>query len=150
MQEGQDRSGDQPPEYLGAWSPIPAEDQPDRPAGDEPAAAGSLAEQDEPAAPEGTWIVPASGDERSGAQGPDSAGSVPQEHGLQEQGLPEQGLQGQDRPGTDQPEHGLAGLGFGGQPDAAQPGYGQAAPPQGGYPQPGPGQPGYGQPGPNQ
>jgi S1-C subfamily serine protease len=154
MQEGQDRSGDQPPEYLGAWSPIPAGDQPDRPA-DEPAAADSHAEHDEPAAPEGTWVIPAAGDQRSGTQGPDSAGPVTQQHGLQDQAP-----QGPDRPGADQPEHGLAGLGFGGQPGAAQPGaaqpgatqpgYGQAGPPQGGYPQAGPGQPGYGQPGPSQ
>jgi S1-C subfamily serine protease len=151
MQEGQDRSGDQPPEYLGAWSPIPAEDQPDRPAGEEPAAAGSQGEQDEPAAPEGTWIIPAAGDQRSGTQGSDSAGPVPQQHGLQGQGLQGQ----QDRPGADQPEHGLTGLGFGGHPGDAQPGYGQAGygqagAPQGGYPQAEPGQPGYGQPGSNQ
>jgi S1-C subfamily serine protease len=142
MQEGQDRSGDQPPEYLGAWSPIPAEDQPDRPAGDEPAAG----RQDEPAAPEGTWIVPAAGDQRSGTQGPDSAGPVPQQPGLSGQELQGQ----QDRPGADQPGPGLASLGFGGQPGDAQPGYGQPGAPQGGYPQAAPGQPGYGQPGHNQ
>src|ERR1700735_4640059 len=120
MQEGQDRSGDQPPEYLGAWSPIPAGDQPDRPADEEPAAAESLAEQDAPAAPEGTWVVPAAGDQRSGTQAPDSAGPVPQqqEQGPQEQGLQQQGPPGPDRPGADQPEHGLAGLGFTGQPGA--------------------------------
>ena len=172
MQEGQDRSGDQPPEYLGAWSPIPAGDQPDQPAGDEPAAAGSLPEQDEAASPEGTWIIPAAGDERSGTQGADAAGPVPPEHGPQEPGPQEPGFQEQGRPGADQPEHGLAGLGFGGhggdtpgsatpggytQPGADQPGYGQAGHPQGGYPQTGPPQPGptdptagYGQPGHNQ
>ncbi|HEX3389614.1 MAG TPA: trypsin-like peptidase domain-containing protein [Streptosporangiaceae bacterium] len=159
MQEGQDRSGDQPPEYLGAWSPIPAGDQPERPAGDEPAAAENLAAQDEPAAPEGTWIIPSEGDHRTGAQGPDAAGPVPPEHGAQEQ----------DHPVADQPEHGLAGLGFGGQgadtpgsatpggyaqPGDAQPGYPQGGYPQHGYGQPGHnqptaafGQPGYGQPG---
>src|ERR1700722_1579595 len=120
MQEGQDRSGDQPPEYLGAWSPIPAGDQPDRPADDEPAAADSHAAHDEPAASEGTWVIPAAGDERSGTQGPDPAGPVTQQHGLQEQAP-----QGPDRPGADQPEHGLAGLGFSGQPGAAQPGAAQ-------------------------
>jgi S1-C subfamily serine protease len=146
MQEGQDRSGDQPPEYLGAWSPIPAGDQPDRPSGDEPAAAGSQAEQDEPAAPEGTWVIPAAGDQRSGTQRLDAAGPVSQQQGLPGQGLPGQ----QDRPGADQPRQGLAGLGFGGQPGDAQPGYGQAGTPQGGYPQAGPDQPGYGQPGHNQ
>ena len=72
MQEGQDRSGDQPPEYLGAWSPIPAEDQPDRAAGEEPAAGESQAEQDGPP-PEGTWIIPAEGDQRQRHPG-DAAG----------------------------------------------------------------------------
>src|ERR1700727_2225354 len=139
MQEGQDRSGDQPPEYLGAWSPIPAGDQPDRPADDEPSAAESHAEHDEPAAPEGTWVVPAAGDQRSGTQRPDFAGPVTQQHGLQDQAP-----RGRHRPGAGQREQGLAGLGFGGQPGAGQPGatqpgtvqpgYGQAGPPQGGYP----------------
>jgi S1-C subfamily serine protease len=151
MQEGQDRSGDQPPEFLGAWSPIPAGDQPARPAGEEPAAAGSLADQDDSAAPEGTWIVPAEGDQRSGTQVQDSAG-----------------IQGQAQPGPGQAEHGLAGLGFGGAaaaaPDGPAPGAPQtpAAPGQGGYgpdgyappgsvqadsAQPGSAQPGSGQPG---
>src|SRR6266545_3289893 len=149
MQEGQDRSGDQTPEYMGAWSPIPAGDQPDRAAGEEPAAEGSPDGQDEPPA-EGTWIIPAEGDQQSGTPARDA----PQ----------------------DQPEHGLAGLGFGGaaaatpgtpEPGSAVPGGPQppAAPGQGGeYSQPGgyvqpgsahpaagqPGQPGYGQPGHNQ
>ena len=129
MQEGQDRSGDQPPEYLGAWSPIPAEDQPDRAAGEDPAAGDSQAEQDGPPA-EGTWIIPAEGDQRSGAPAQD--------------------------PAPDQPEHGLAGLGFGGA-GAANPGSpapaGYSQPPGGAHPatgqpgQPAAGQPGYGQPG---
>ena len=138
MQEGQDRSGDQPPEYLGAWSPIPAEDQPDRAAGEDPAAGDSQAEQDGPPA-EGTWIIPAEGDQRSGSPAQDRA--------------------------QDQPEHGLAGLGFGGA-SATNPGHpapaGSSQPPGGAHPatgrparparygQPGYGQPGYGQPGPNQ
>ncbi|MDX6336272.1 MAG: hypothetical protein QOG05_3612 [Streptosporangiaceae bacterium] len=173
MQEGQDRSGDQSPEYLGAWSPIPAGDQPDRPAGEEPVAAGSPAEQDGSAAPEGTWIIPAAEDQRPGPQTQASAAQNPsgQEHpepGFQEQGPQEHGLQEQGQPGPDRPEHGLAGLGFGsgaaapGSPAPGSPAPGStpqsgsqttAPPGQGGYGQPGgysqpaTGQPGYGQPG---
>src|SRR5579872_6955417 len=36
MQEGQDRDGDQSPEFMGAWSPIPAGDQPDQPSDSTP------------------------------------------------------------------------------------------------------------------
>jgi S1-C subfamily serine protease len=158
MQEGQDRSGDQPPEHMGAWSPVPAGDQPDRPAGEEPDAAGSLADQDDSAEPEGTWIVPAAGDQRSSTQPQDSAGPY----------VPEDGFHEQPPPGPDQAGHGLAGLGFGGAdpaaPGSAVPGahqpppapgqgsyaqgsYGQGGYGQGGYPPPGSGQPGYGQAG---
>ena len=168
MQEGQDRSGDQPPEYLGAWSPIPAGDQPDRPAGEEPAAAGPLAEQDDPAAPEGSWIIPAAGDQRSGTQAQDSAG--PYLPGQDPSGpeVPGHGPLEQPPPGPGQAEHGLAGLGFAGPaapggavPGAHQPppapgpdGYGQGSYGQAAYGQPGQsqpttafGQPGYGEPG---
>src|SRR5580692_3609158 len=118
MQEGQDRSGDQTPEHMGAWSPIPAGDQPDRPAGVEPDAAGSLAEQDDSAEPEGTWIIPAAGDQRSGTQPQDSAGPYPPSENLAGQDLPGQNRSGPDLPedgfhepppGPDQAGHGLAG-----------------------------------------
>src|ERR1039458_3446433 len=150
MQEGQDRNGDQPPEYEGAWSPIPATDQPDRAAGEEPAAAGSLAEQAVPSAPEGTWIIPAAGDQRAGTQAQDSAG----QSGGEAAAAPRQDGNGQDgqpggyvQPGTGQPGTGQEGQPGYGQPvgygqAGAQPGYGQPAPGQ-----PAPGQPGYGQPG---
>src|SRR5258706_13586940 len=135
MQEGQDRSGDQSPDYLGAWSSIPAGDQPDRPSDDEPAAAESQVDQDGSAAPEGTWIIPAAGDERSGTQGQDSAG--------QELGHQEHRPQAQD-----DPEQGLAGLGFGpsaaaGSPAPGGPASGSAAPDEPQAP-PAPGQGGYG------
>jgi S1-C subfamily serine protease len=140
MQEGQDRSGDQPPEYLGAWSPIPAEDQPDRPAGEEPAAAETPAAQDGPAAPEGTWIIPAAQDQPAGTQGLDPAAQDPSGPGLQEQA----------GPGQDRAEHGLAALGFGGAAAAAADSPAPGTPgPAGSAPAgpPAPGQPGYGQPG---
>ena len=50
MQEGQDRSGDQSPEYMGAWSPIPAGDQPDQPSDSTPPGAGTPGHD--------TWVVP--------------------------------------------------------------------------------------------
>src|ERR1700729_1820904 len=128
MQEGQDRSGDQPPEHMGRWSPIPAGDQPDRPAGEELDAAGRLADQDDSAEPEGTWVIPAAGDQRSGTQPQDSAGPYPSGENLAGENLAGQNLPGQGRSGPDRPEdgfheqsppgpdqagHGLAGLGFG-------------------------------------
>ena len=152
MQEGQDRSGDQPPEYLGAWSPIPAGDQPDRPAGDEPAAAENLAEQDEPAAPEGTWIIPAAGDQRSGTQGPDAAGPVPQ-HGLRSRvgrSTDSRSRTVRERASLSTGWRAWASAASGGEtpgsaPQARQAGSRQQAYDQpGGYAQPGYGQPGYG------
>ncbi len=50
MQEGQDRSGDQSPEYMGAWSPIPAGDQPDQPSDSTPPGDGTPGPD--------TWVVP--------------------------------------------------------------------------------------------
>ncbi|HEY8047241.1 MAG TPA: trypsin-like peptidase domain-containing protein [Streptosporangiaceae bacterium] len=147
MQEGQDRSGDQPPEYLGAWSPIPAADQPDRPAGEEPAAAEAPAAQEGAAAPEGTWIIPAAQDQPAGPQGLDPAAQDSSGPGLQEQGGPEQGRPEQGRLEQDQAEHGLAALGFGGAAAAADSPAAGTAGPAGSPPAGPPAQPGYSQPG---
>jgi len=141
MQEGQDRDGDQSPEFMGAWSPIPAGDQPDQPSDSTPPGA------DPP--------------------GQDS-GVVSEDPGQQDAGSGQPGQQqpGYPQPSQGQPGPGQPGYGYGqpGYPPAGgygQPGYGQQGYTQPDYTQPGAGygqqgygygqqgyqQPGYGQPG---
>jgi S1-C subfamily serine protease len=141
MQEGQDRDGDQSPEFMGAWSPIPAGDQPDQPSDSTPPGA------DPP--------------------GQDS-GVVSEDPGQQDAGFGQPGQQqpGYPQPSQGQPGPGQPGYGYGqpGYPPAGgygQPGYGQQGYTQPDYTQPGAGygqqgygygqqgyqQPGYGQPG---
>ncbi len=147
MQEGQDRDGDQSPEFMGAWSPIPAGDQPDQPSDSTPPGADPPGQD--------SWV--ASGDPGQ----PDAGSGQPGQPGQQQPGYP-QPSQGQ--PGPGQPGYGYGQPGYppaGGygqpgygqqgytQPDYTQPsaGYGQQGYGQQGYQQPGYGQPGYGQPG---
>jgi len=152
MQEGQDRGGDQSPEHMGAWSPIPAGDQPDQPSDSTPPGADPPGQD--------TWVVPGNPDQptpaRPGAEGQPGEFSTqpapePEPGFLASHfpGRPEagSGQPGQQQPGYPQPGQGQAGQG---QPDPGQPGYGYGQPgyPQaGGYGQPGYGQPGYTQPG---
>ncbi|HTT54614.1 MAG TPA: trypsin-like peptidase domain-containing protein [Streptosporangiaceae bacterium] len=127
MQEGQDRSGDQSPEHMGAWSPIPAGDQPDQPSDSTPPAAG-------PPGPD-TWAVP----------------SDPAQPGVTQPGQAQPGS-GSGQPGGQPHPGGYGQQGYGqpgyGQPGYGQQGYGQPEYGQQGYGQPGYGQQGYGQQGP--
>ncbi len=133
MQEGQDRSGDQSPEYMGAWSPIPAGDQPDQPSDSTPPEDGPPGQD--------TWVVPGEPaqpglTDSTGAAGPGQPG-----HGQSSPEQPGTAPPGQGQPGQGQPGY-QPGYGYG-PPGYTQPvGYGQP-----GYGQPGYGQPGYGQPG---
>ncbi len=149
MQEGQDRGGDQSPEYMGAWSPIPAGDQPDQPSDSTPPGAGTPGHD--------TWVTPADPEltQPETARQEDTPGAAAEpggyptqpptepEPGFLASHFPasadtgaEPGQPGQGQPTAGQPGHGQPGSGYG------QPGYGQ----QPGY-GPGYGQPGYGQPG---
>ncbi len=130
MQEGQDRGGDQSPEYMGAWSPIPAGDQPDQPSDSTPPGA------DRPG--HDAWVVP---DDPAQPGLTDSAGA----DSAAEPSDPGQPGYGQTTP--EQPEYPPPGQG---QPGQAQPGYGYGQPgypPSGGYGQQNYGQPGYPQQG---
>lgn len=149
MREGQDPDGDQSPEYMGAWSPIPAGDQPDQPSDSTPPGA-------EPPGPE-TWVVP--GDETQPAPaGP--AESEPGDPGTQPAPEAEPGFlaahfpghqeAGSSSPAAEPPSYGQSGPPGQGQPSQGQSGYGygqQGYGQPGGYGQQGYGQPGYGQPG---
>ena len=116
MQEGQDRDGDQSPEFMGAWSPIPAGDQPDQPSDSTPPGADPPGQD--------SWVV----SEDPGQQDAGSGQPGQQQPGQQQPGYPQ--------PSQGQPGPGQPGYGYG------QPGY----PPAGGYGQPGYGQQGYTQP----
>ena len=60
MHEGQDRGGGQPPEYMGAWSPIPEEHQPDPAVGSSQPGSATPAEEAGPApADHDSWVVSA-------------------------------------------------------------------------------------------
>ncbi|HEY2127828.1 MAG TPA: trypsin-like peptidase domain-containing protein [Streptosporangiaceae bacterium] len=140
MQEGQDRSGDQSPEYMGAWSPIPAGDQPDQPSDSTPPGAEGPGHD--------AWVVP---DDPAQPGLTDSAGAdsgaEPSDPGQSGYGqtTPEQPEYPQ--PGQAQPGQAQRGYGYG-QPDFPPPGgYGQQNYGQPGYPQQGAGygQPRYGQ-----
>ncbi len=122
MQEGQDRDGDQSPEFMGAWSPIPAGDQPDQPSDSTPPGADTPGQD--------SRVVPGNPDQPAG---PGAAGE-PGEFSTQPAPEPEPGFLASHFPGQQE-----AGSG---QPGQQQPGY-----PQPGQGQPGPGQPGQGQPG---
>ena len=164
MQEGQDRGGDQSPEFMGAWSPIPAGDQPDQPSDSTPPGAETPGQD--------TWVVP--GDPTQPTAAGPGAASTPGEFSTQPAPEPEPGFlashfpasadagaepgHGQGQPGQGQPEYGPPGSGHGqpgyGQqpsygPGYGQPGYGQPGPGSG-YGQPGYGQQAYGQQGPGQ
>ena len=143
MQEGQDRGGDQSPEIMGAWSPIPAGNQPDQPSDSTPPGA------DEPG-PD-AWVVPGDPDQ-----------SAPAAPGTGQPGQPQPGQPGPGQPGYGygQPGYPPAGgygqPGYGQQPGYPPPGagygpqgygYGQPGYQPSGYGQPGYGQSGYGQPG---
>jgi S1-C subfamily serine protease len=164
MQEGQDRSGEQPPEYLGAWSPVTPGDEPDQP-GDSPAA-GATPDQSAGNAPSGAdaWTVPPTTDQPAGqAPSGGDAWTVPPTTD-QPAGQAPSGADAWTVPPTAEPPAtpagqagGLAQIGFGqtgagqqpggpgqgGQPGSEQPYPGQD---QAGQPRPGFGQPGYGQP----
>ena len=146
MQEGQDRGGDQTPEYMGAWSPIPAGDQPDQPSDSTPPGSDTPGQD--------TWVVP--GDAAQPA--PAAAASEPGDASPQPAEPPSYGQSGQ--PGQGQPTQEQSGYGYGqpgyqqpggyGQQGYGQPGYGYSQPgyqQPGGYGQQGYGQQGYGQPG---
>jgi S1-C subfamily serine protease len=155
MQEGQDRSGDQSPEHMGAWSPIPAGDQPDQPSDSTPPGADTPGQD--------TWVVPGDPAQPTTA-GPGTA-SQPGDFGTQPAPEPEPGFLASHFPASadagaepGQPGYGqgqpTAGQPTAGQPTAGQPGHGQPeyGQPGSGYGQPGYGQqpgygPGYGQPG---
>ncbi|MGP7996446.1 MAG: trypsin-like peptidase domain-containing protein [Streptosporangiaceae bacterium] len=131
MQEGQDRSGDQSPEHMGAWSPIPAGDQPDQPSDSTPAGPDTPGHD--------TWVVPSDqaqpevtqpGQAQPG-QGQPSSGS----------GQPGQPGSGSGQPGGQLQPGGYSQPAGYGQPGYGQPGYGQQP-----YGQPGYGPQGYGQP----
>jgi S1-C subfamily serine protease len=156
MQEGQDRDGDQSPEFMGAWSPIPAGDQPDQPSDSTPPGADPPGQD--------TWVVP--GDPAQPTPEPEPGFLASHFPGQQEPGSTQSGAEppgyrqagqqqpGYQPPGQGQPEPGQPGSGYGqpgyppaggyGQPGYSQPGYPQ---PGAGYGQQGSGQPGYGQPG---
>ena len=152
MQEGQDRSGDQSPEYMGAWSPIPAGDQPDQPSDSTPPGADPSGQD--------TWIVPAdqaqSGVTEPGAAGTGGAaepGGTADPGGFATQPAPEpepgsgflaSHFPGHQEAGSAPSDPGQPGYG---QTSPEQPGYGQTSPEQPSYRPPGQEQPGYGQPG---
>ena len=147
MQEGQDRDGDQSPEFMGAWSPIPAGDQPDQPSDSTPPGADPPGQD--------SWVVPGDPDQPTPA-GPGAA-SEPGEFSTQPAPEPEPGFLASHFPGQQETGSGQAGQqqpGYPqpgqGQPGQGQPGYGHGQPgypPAGGYGQPGYGQQGYGQQG---
>jgi S1-C subfamily serine protease len=144
MQEGQDRDGDQSPEFMGAWSPIPAGDQPDQPSDSTPPGADPPGQD--------SWVA----SEDPGQ--PDAGSGQPGQPGQQQPGYP-QPSQGQ--PGPGQPGYGYGQPGYPPPGGYGQPGYGQQGYTQPDYTQPGAGygqqgygygqqgyqQPGYGQPG---
>jgi S1-C subfamily serine protease len=131
MHEGQDRRGEQPPEYLGAWSPITPGDEAEEP-GDspvagttsDPAAAGPVPSRPDP------WTVPAPTEP--------SRDSATQPGGLAQLGF-----------GPDDPDQ-TQSTQTPGSPTPGSPTPGSAAPgsqPPGSFGQPGYAQPGYAQPG---
>jgi S1-C subfamily serine protease len=158
MREDQSGSENQQPEYVGPWSPPPADDAGSPPeagdAGSRPADAG-------PGQPNDTAPLigsPDPSDQPSPAAGP--PGGYAQGGYGAPQGYPGSGQPGHDQPGSysapgEYPGYGQPGgypQGGYGQPGAGQPGAGQPGPGEpGGYGQPGygtpGGYPGYGQPG---
>jgi S1-C subfamily serine protease len=144
MREDQSGSENQQPEYVGPWSPPPADDAGSPPeagdAGSRPADAG-------PGQPNDTAPLHGS---RDPSDQPIPATGQPGGYGAP-QGYPSYGQPGSyeapggpGQPGAGPPGSYGAPGGYPayGQPEAGQPGYGQP-----GYGQPGYGQPGYGQPG---
>ena len=146
MQEGQDRDGDQSPEFMGAWSPIPAGDQPDQPSDSTPPGADAPGQD--------SWVVPGNPDQQApagpgaGEPGEFTTQPAPEpEPGFLASHFPGQPESGSGQPGQQQPGYPQPGQG---QPGPGQPGYGYRQPgypPAGGYGQPGYGQPGHTQPG---
>ena len=144
MQEGQDRDGDQSPEFMGAWSPIPAGDQPDQPSDSTPPGADPPGQD--------SWVVSA---------GPGPAGRRFRPAGPAGQQQPGYPQPSQGQPGPGQPGYGYGQPGYPPAGGYGQPGYGQQGYTQPDYTQPGAGygqqgygygqqgyqQPGYGQPG---
>ncbi len=132
MQEGQDRDGDQSPEFMGAWSPIPAGDQPDQPSDSTPPGADTPGHD--------TWVVPSGPELTQPGNAPQEdtqgAAAEPGGHATQPAAEREPGFLAAHFPG-----HQEAGSG---PSDQEPPNDGQPGQPPPGYPPPGPGQPGYG------
>jgi len=127
MREDQSGSENQQPEYVGPWSPPPADD-----AGSPPEAGGAGSSPSDAGSGQPGDTAPLFGS-RDAADQPNPG-------------------PGQPGGGFGRPGGGFGQPGYG-QPAPGQPGYGQPAPGQPGYGQPAPGQPGgyargeYGQPG---
>jgi S1-C subfamily serine protease len=149
MHEGQDRGGEQPPEYLGAWSPITPGDEPDEPEDSPAAGATSDPEAGQaPSGPDARTVPPAETSRDSATQpgglaqlgfGPDDREQTP---GTQTPGSPAPGspAPGSPAPGDGRPAYGPAP----GQPGSGQPALGPASPGQAGYGPGGYGPGGYG------
>ena len=77
MHEGQDRDGGQPPEFMGAWSPIPEEHQPDQAVGSSQPGSATPADEAGPGpAGHDPWVVTDTGQAPEGAT---AAGTAPPE-----------------------------------------------------------------------
>ena len=176
MHEGQDRDGGQPPEYMGAWSPIPEEHQPDQAVGSSQPGSTTPADEAGPGpAGHDPWVVTGTGLAIRGSHGGRGRAAAGQRRARDQPGRPARRPQPADpqpagpepagpegaspdsgsvwAPGTGSDPWSSAGGtaagqgGFYGQPRPWEPPAGQPGYGQGGYAPPGYGQQAAGQPG---